>query len=113
MSRQFKAYASAYQVRDHESQLSKGDVQRYACDLNGALNGETIASATWGSTSSCVTLSGLAVADGIATVNANAVNWGGAILTLHATTNTGRKLSQRFLVGVRGECAPTATVSWP
>lgn len=112
MSRQFKAYASAYQSRDHESSLSVGDVQQYACDFSGALNGETITAATWSADRSCVTLSGLAVAAGVATVNVTAGQAGCATLTLKATTSTGRHLSQRFLVHVRGVCSGSV-VSWP
>lgn len=114
MSRKYKAYASAYQSRDHESQMTRDDVQQYACDFNGALNdGETITSATWGSDRACLSLAGLAVTAGVATVNATANDWGCAFLILKATTSAGRVLSQRFVVDVRGNAAPTSVASWP
>lgn len=115
MSRDAKAYASAYGVRDHESLRSVGDVTPYACDFNGALlDGETITAATWASDRPCVSLSGLTVTDGVATTTATAVLWGCACLTLTASTSDGRTLQQRFMVRVRPECgAPTNPVSWP
>lgn len=114
MSRQFKAYASAYQPRDHESQLTVGDVCEYACDLNGALDGETITAATWGQEWGRVGLSGLSVTDGVATVTVVGTLWGCEELNLQVTTDTGRVLSQRYRVSVRPQCAPAAGgVSWP
>lgn len=113
MSRQFKAYASAYSPRGHESTLMQDEVQTYACDFNGALNtGETVASATWSSDNACVGLSTLSVAAGIATVKATAAARGCALLTLRATTSTGRKLGQTFVVNVTPVCAEAQTLSW-
>lgn len=113
MSRQFKAYASAYQQRDHEARLTKGEVRQYACDLNGALDGETVASATWDTSDSRLSLSGLDVTGGIATVTATASECGCAVMRLQATTSTGRKIDQRFVVTVRDTCSPSSTLSWP
>lgn len=115
MSRDAKAYLSAYQSRDHESLRLVGDVTPYACDFNGALrDGETIASATWSSDRPCVSLSGLSVTDGVAETTLTANLWGCATLTLRATTSLGRVLSQRFMVRVNPECGVSTTpVSWP
>lgn len=112
MSRQFKAYASAYQSRDYESRLRKGEVQEYACDFNGALEGESIASATWGSDDASVSLSGLSVSAGIATVTATAVEAGCAVLTLQVVTSAGRKIGQEFTVSVSPVCATSQAVTW-
>lgn len=115
MSRDSKAYASAFQTRDHESLRSVGDITPYACDFNGALrDGETISAATWESDAPCVSLSGLDVTDGVAETTLTANLWGCACLTLTATTSLGRTLQQRFMVRVRPECgASTSPVSWP
>jgi hypothetical protein len=115
MSRDAKAYASAYQTRDHESLRRVGDVTPYACDFNGALrDGETISTATWESDHACVSLSGLDVTDGVAETTLTANLWGCAWLTLTATTSAGRTLQQRYVVRVQPQCGTsTSPVSWP
>lgn len=113
MSRRTAAYASAYQQRDHESHLSKGDVLGYSCDFNGALNGESIVALAWETDRSCVTVSGLTVSGGIASAAVAASDWGCTVMTVKATTSAGRKLSQRFVVDVEGGDVPVASVSWP
>jgi hypothetical protein len=112
VSRQFRAYASAYQSRGHESELRKGEVQQYACDFNGALNGESIASAAWSSDQACVSLSGLSVSGGVATVTVTAVEAGCAVLTLQAVTSAGRRVDQEFTVDVAPVCAAQQSVTW-
>lgn len=115
MSRATKAYASKTQRRDHESQRTVGDVLTYSCDFNGALlTSETIQSANWQSDRSSVGLSGLVVADGVATVTLTASEWGCAQLNLSVTTNQGRTLTQRYVVEVRDICPQlSSSVSWP
>lgn len=113
MSRQFKAYASAYQARDHESFLQQGEKQQYACDFNGALNsGETITSATWASNNGAVTLSSFSVASGIATVTVTAVQPWCAWLTLTANTSQNRILKQGFRVTVGFSDPVESSLSW-
>lgn len=113
MSRQYKAYASAYQARDHESSLQQGEVQQYACDFNGALNsGETITSANWASGNGAVSLSGLDVEDGVATITVTAVTPFCAWLTLTANTNQSRVLKQGFYVTVTMADNVQASQSW-
>lgn len=114
MSRQFKAYASAYSPRGHESTLRKDERQTYACDFNGALNtGEAITAATIGTNTARVALSGLSVASGVASLTVEAISCGYASLTLEVTTSAARKLIQVFVICVETNSdGPASSLSW-
>lgn len=112
MSRETKAYASDFGSRVHESRIQEGEVREYACDFNGALRGETIASATMEAQCGRLTLASLDVTNGVATAQATAASGGYESLRLSVTTNAGRVLAQMFRVLVESSPNAGSSVTW-
>lgn len=114
MSRATKAYASAYQPgRVHESRIAVGESRALECDVNGALNGETIVSARCANDNpAAFTLSGLSQEGGLLSVTVTGATSGRGQVLMLATTSAGRVIGQQFDLCVTPSIADADALTW-
>lgn len=106
MARLTKAYFSSFHTpKPIRARMTKDELRKFQVDFNGALDSETVSSATWTNPSSnaTLTISGPTLSAGIATCSGEALTKGTARIHCVATLSTGRKLKQWFHVRVSDE----------